>query len=200
MLHPATRLLAWSALVVLVQLARGPFVGCLGLLVFTAGYFLARNRCWRLLRRVRFLLLVLFVLFAFFTPGEALIPAIGNFSPTLEGLLAAGLQGLRLATVVVLVALLLERTSQAALVGGLAFLARPLAVFGFSADRLAIRMLLVLQYVSAPPDGGWRAFLVAGDEPLPHVPMKITRARLGWLDWTVMVGGVLIAFVVGVLA
>lgn len=190
MLHPATRLLLWSAWVVVVQIARWPLVGVVGLFVLAAGFWMARGRCLRLLRRVRILLGVLVILFAFFTPGEALLPGLGSAGPTREGLAAAGLHGLRLVSVVVLVALLLEKTGQAALVGGLASLARPLQGIGLSADRLAVRMLLVLQYASSPPAQGWRAFLVAEEGAVEPGIIVLPRVTPGWLD--VLVWGVLV--------
>lgn len=193
MLHPATRLLLWSAWVVVVQIARWPFVGVIGLFVLVAGFWAARTRCARLLRRVRILLGVLAILFAFFTPGEALLPGLGAAGPTREGLAAAGLHGLRLVSVVVLVALLLEKTGQAALVGGLTSLARPLHVLGLSADRLAVRMLLVLQYASAPPVRGWRAFLVEDERPAEPGVIVLPKVRPGWPDvfvWSVLAIGV----------
>jgi energy-coupling factor transporter transmembrane protein EcfT len=64
-LHPATRLVGWIALIVFVQLARGPLLWGFGLVVVTLGLSFARQRSLRLVRRARFLLIVLVVLFAF---------------------------------------------------------------------------------------------------------------------------------------
>ena len=87
-----------------------------GLVVVTLGLSFARQRSLRLVRRARFLLIVLVVLFAFFTPGEALVSALGQAGPTREGLMLAASHGVRLLSVLILVALLLETTDERTLV------------------------------------------------------------------------------------
>lgn len=197
-LHPATRLVAWAALVVLAQLARGPWLWGLGLVVLTGAILFARHRAGRLLRRVRVLLLVLWVLFAFFTPGELLIPLLGSAGPTQEGLIAAAMHCVQLLVVVLLVAVLLETTGDQALVAGLMVLARPLAVLGLPVERLAVRMLLVFRYVENPPVGGWRALLVAGDGASTVERLCIRMVPLRWWDG-VVAGGVVVLILLGAL-
>jgi energy-coupling factor transporter transmembrane protein EcfT len=100
-----------------------------------------------LLRRLRWLLLSLMVIYLWFTPGPALIPLLGALSPSQSGL-ALGL--LRVGLLVVLVAavsLLLERTPREQLLTGIYWLATPLQWLGLSRERLALRMVLVLETV-----------------------------------------------------
>ena len=146
---------------------------------------IAGARVRRLLRRIRFLLLVLVVLFAFFTPGEALLPVLGRFGPTREGVLLAAVHALRLLAVVMLVAVLLAKTGERELVSGLMVLAKPLAACGLPVERLAVRLLLVLRYVESPPAGGWRALLGERGGELPgaetlkiHLPVLRLADRL----------------------
>lgn len=188
MLHPATRLVVWIALVAFSQLARGPALGGFGLVVMVLAGWFARRRAWRLLRRSRFLVLVLVVLFGCFTPGEAVMSALAGLAPTREGLALALLHGLRLVLVVLLVALLLETTGEHALVAGLITLASPLAGLGLSVERLAVRVLLVLRYVETPPAGGWRALI--GEEGMvsPSEALSVNVATLRWWDRMAMVG------------
>ncbi len=181
-MHPATRLLAWATLVVFAQLARGPILWGLGFVVIAAAALFARQRAWRLVRRIRILLLVLLVLFAFFTPGEVLLPFLGGASPTREGVVLALLHSTQLLVVVLLVALLLELTDEKLLVSGLMFLARPLALAGLSVERMAVRMLLVFRYVEAPPAGGWRALLSSSDEGAREGTLSVALVPLRWWD------------------
>jgi len=162
--HPATRLVVWAALVVLVQLARGPLLGGFGLFIGGAALMFAALRSWSLLLRIRYLLLVSVVLFAFFTPGELVLPWLGPVSPSREGLALALTQGLRLVAVVLLVALLLEFTDERALVSGMLTLTSPLSLLGMPSRRLAVRLLLVFRYVESPPAEGWRGLLAASVE------------------------------------
>ena len=175
-------LVGWIATVVLSQLARGLVIWGFGLSIMALGMLLARRRGWRLLRRVRFLLLVLIVLFAFFTPGEAMLPILGRFSPTYEGAAMAAMQGLRLVVVVMLVALLLEKADERALVSGLIVLAWPLRGLGLSIERLAVRLLLVFRYIETPPSGGWRALLAPAPEGGAVDRLTVCFSALCWWD------------------
>ena len=193
-LHPATRLVGWIALIVFVQLARGPLLWGFGLVVVTLGLLFARQLSLRLVRRARFLLIVLIVLFAFFTPGEALLSALGQAGPTREGLMLAAGHGVRLLSVLIVVALLLETTDERTLVSGLMTLAAPLGKFGFPVERLALRVLLVMAYVERPPEGGWRA-LVDGHADTPSGPgLRVRRQALAVPDRLLI--GALLALIV----
>lgn len=183
--HPASVLLAWASLMILAQLARGPWCGGLGLVLLGCMLAWAPARGRRLLRRVRVLLVVLFVLFVFFTPGEALLPWLGSLGPTREGLELAALHGMRLVMAVSLVALLLEHCSETRLVRGLVALARPLAPLGLSPERLGVRMLLVLRYVETPPPGGWRQLLTEHDH-FPDLQLVLDKAPWGLHDFVLM--------------
>lgn len=192
--HPATRLIAWAGLVVLVQLARGPLLWGFGLFIGVMALAFAARRSRLLVRRIRYLLLVSLVLFAFFTPGELALPGLGPASPSVEGLRLAVAQGLRLLAVVMLAALLLEYTDEAALVSGMLILSRPLSLLGMSSERLAVRLLLVFRYVEKSPAGGWKSLLVE-DVGLEEGGVALRHAALQWQDW--MVIGVVVLLGVG---
>lgn len=167
-----------------------------GLVVVTLGLSFARQRSLRLVRRARFLLIVLVVLFAFFTPGEALVSALGQAGPTREGLMLAASHGVRLLSVLILVALLLETTDERTLVSGLMTLAAPLGTFGFPVERLALRVLLVMAYVERPPEGGWRA-LLDGRADTPSGPgLRVRRQALAVPD-RLLIGALLVLIVWG---
>ncbi|MDD3353237.1 CbiQ family ECF transporter T component [Zoogloea sp.] len=182
MFNPASRLLMWAAFVLMMQIARGPLLWGLGLLIMGAALGLCRQRAFRMVRRVRVLLGVLFVLFAFFTPGEACISALGAFGPSWEGLSLALAQGARLLFLVLLVALLLESTPDRALVAGFMEVARPLTGRGRAGEVLAVRVLLALRYVETPPEGGWRALLGEPAESEREVlPLRVDAVH--WRGW-----------------
>ena len=148
-LHPAVRLLlcltlavsvqvlpAWLALGLVLPLLRAPGVG---------------RRWLGLVRRTRWLLLSLFLVFALGTPGEALYP---NFSvPTQEGVLLGLEQGSRLIAVLASVAWLLQGSAPAELAAGILRLAACLGIARATAQRGVVRLLLALQYVENAP---WR--------------------------------------------
>ena len=84
------------------------------------------------------------------------------------------------------VALLLEYLPADRLISGLYALCRPLGVFGLSAERVAVRMLVVLRYVDAPQAGGWREWLSLADDDAEAGVLHLQRERLGRLDALVL--------------
>jgi energy-coupling factor transporter transmembrane protein EcfT len=185
-MHSGFLLLLWLIAVAVVQVVPTGLLPGLAVIFIAIAVFFARDRCVRLLRRIRVLLIAIVVLFAWFTPGEAQVADWPRLSPTREGLGLAMEHAARLIAVVSSVAVLLELLAPDRLVSGLYALCRPLAALGLSAERLALRLLLVLRYIE-PSDGeqagNWRAWLLAGDSPQGTVPVHLTRERLGVLEF-----------------
>jgi energy-coupling factor transporter transmembrane protein EcfT len=185
-MHPGAALFLWVALVVLLQTLSGPPLWLVtGLWLGVAGW-LSFPTLRRLVRRIRFLLLAILILFAWMTPGQAALPLWTTLGPTREGLLLAADHGLRLVGVVALVALLLGRGGRDFVVSGLYALMAPCRLLGLSRDRLAVRLLLVLRHAESSPPDGWRHWL----DPL--VPRDEAEAlhvrRIGFRgrDWLVL--------------
>lgn len=191
-MHSGLILILWLAAVASIQLLPPAVLAAgvaAGLLAAAAW---ARVRTLRLLRRVRVLLIAITVLFAWFTPGEALFLDWPRLGPSREGAILAALHAARLVAVVCAVGLLLECLPLQRLVGGLHALSRPLAVIGVSPERLALRLLLVLRYVEATPRAAgkpnWRDWLADEvDSPADEV-VRLHRERLGVLDGLIGLG------------
>lgn len=185
-MHSGLILFLWLFAVAGVQLLPPALLGGALLLVGSLALLLARTRTLRLLRRVRVLMLAIAVLFAWFTPGEAMFVELPSLGPTREGLMLALLHGARLAVVVCAVALLLERLPVERLVAGLYALGRSLAVFGLPAERFALRLLLVLRYVDETPRGtpgrDWKHWLQDEGDTQDLQPVQLARERFGTAD------------------
>ena len=106
-----------------------------------------RHDAWRLLRRMRWLMLVLFVTYAYTLPGHALWHEWAWASPTVEGTRLGLERILRLVLIVIALAMLLAGIERSRLVYGLYVLARPLNLLGLDRRALAVRMGLTLGYV-----------------------------------------------------
>lgn len=146
---------------------------------------LAPARCWRLVKRIRILLLAIVILFAGFTPGEAVFIDWPTLSPSHEGLALAAEHVGRILAVVFCVAVLMERLPVARLVGGLYALVRPFQSVGFPAHRVAVRTLLVLEYVDSDEKVSWKTWLL--DDPgHEHAPITLPAERFSRVDWTVL--------------
>ncbi|MCK7502273.1 MAG: tRNA pseudouridine synthase A [Comamonadaceae bacterium] len=130
----------------------------------------AAPRLLRLLRRTRWLLLALVVLFVWATPGVLLFLDLGSLSPTADGLSLAWAHGARLIVILASLALLLEFTPTDEFVGALYGLMRPLSFIAVDRARIAVRLMLVMQYVESPPAARWRDWLRPSAHPTPPRP------------------------------
>ncbi|MEW5942815.1 MAG: hypothetical protein AB1710_03055 [Pseudomonadota bacterium] len=186
-LHPATKILLWLMLAVAIQWLRMPSLLALSLLL---GLLLAAARAsgfGRLLRRTRWLLLSLLLIYAFATPGDPLLPSLGAASPTAQGLEAGGMQAWRLAMLLAGLSLLLAACSRNDLLAGLYLLLRPFSFLGLDAEKFAVRIWLTLHYAEqerAKGAGEWWLKLRSALAPAPGELESVTleAGRLTWRD------------------
>lgn len=180
-MHSGTLILLWLAGVTLIQVASSELLLVLTLVLALAAARYCAARSVRLLRRIRFLILAIVVLFAGFTPGEALVASWPELSPSREGMMLAFEHATRILSVVLCVSILMQALPNSRLVGGLYALLRPFEMIGFPADRVAVRTLLVLNYVNAEVVTDWRAWLRDEGESM-LAPILIVRETLGWIE------------------
>ena len=105
-----------------------------------------------LLRRVRWLLLAMLILYGWFMPGTPLWPVLGELAPSREGLQEGMLRVAALVLIVVAVYLLLSSTARGPLVAGLLWFGRPLRRVGLNDARFAVRLVLALEAVGQVQD------------------------------------------------
>ena len=143
MLHPAIRVLCLCA-----AAAQLPALPLAVLLVASVLLLILHrsSRLWRDLWRLRWMLLAILILYAGFTPGDALWPALPGISR--DGLLEGTRRAMVLVLVLQLVILLMETTPLPQLCAGLLLLARPFAFFGLPAAAFARRLALALGEVT----------------------------------------------------
>lgn len=210
---PAIRILSLLVFAAGLAHARGPalVLGLGGLAAFVLLSWPARGvlhipGAGQALRRLRWLLVALVFVYGWLTPGEALIPALGEVSPSLPGLAAGGVRALILLGMVVAVYLLLSTTPREQLLTGLAWLTRPFQRLGLNPRRLNLRIVLTLQKVpqaqalirqwqsELPPLRQWRQFAGAlpglwqrtltAAEQEPPVTLEIpVQSRPVWWEW-----------------
>ncbi len=196
-LHPASLILIWLAFAFCVpwlrpaELSAIVFVLSLPLLLRHSAQYL------KLLRRSRWLLISLILVYAFVTPGVPAVAALGAYSPSREGLLSGGIQALRLISFLAALALLLAATSRDRILVGLYFLLRPFALIGVDIDRVAARIWLTLHYAEqAGPrrSGEWRERLQAALHGSEHemTSIKLEIGRLSWSDYAALLCAVLV--------
>lgn len=177
-LHPATKILLWMAFAFVVQ--RLDFA-ILALASVLAALWLTRigglSEGLFMLRRARWLLLSLWLIYAFATPGDLLFPLLGSFSPSLQGMHGGALQAWRLALLLAALALLLHACPQESLLSGLYVLLRPFRAIGLNPDRAAVRLWLTLHYArqqSRQKMQAWREELRSALCPAPDAALQVT--------------------------
>lgn len=148
--HPATKILLWLGFAIAIQ---GFGVVPLTLFSIAAALFLANRNTGALLmvRRARWLLLSLLIIYSFATPGDALLPALGKFSPSLQGVHGGVMQAWRLLLLLLTLGILLQSCTRNSLLAGLYVLMQPFSALGFKTDRIAVRLWLTLQYAEQQP-------------------------------------------------
>ncbi|MBI3141117.1 MAG: hypothetical protein HYZ19_04555 [Rhodocyclales bacterium] len=176
----------WGTVVAMTQLLSLRWLLALAAGLLPAAAFLARRRLFLLLWRTRWLLASILLLFALVTPGVLLIPALGGFGPTGEGLILGLTHSLRLLLVLAPLAILLELSALDDLVAGLYGLLWPLGGLGLNRARVALRIMLVLRYVEEAPRGAhWREWLEHAEAPGEAAPIRVRAAPLAAADYAV---------------
>jgi len=177
-LHPATRLLLWLMLAIFLQVAALPLIFLVALLPLGAGVEIRRH-WWKLIVRVRLLLLTLFLVFAYGFPSDG-----AGWLPASEGCLEASQPVLRMLVFLGALAWLLAPMRLHELVGGLWFLLRPLRALGIPVDRSITRLSLVLVCLENPPAAPngwqrWKHWLEEGiEEEAEHEAIEPIRIAL----------------------
>jgi len=116
--HPAAQILTWCLLVASMQvLTLGTLFATAGLVLLCA-FVISRHKLIQLLRRTRWIMLSLLLIYAYSTPGQALSDMLGMFSPSREGLTDGVLQLSRLLAALAGLAILLDRLHRQQLIAG----------------------------------------------------------------------------------
>lgn len=185
--HPTAQILLWILLVLLAQRCQPALLLALCLFSSAAALRLDSAQFLRLLRRTRWIAFSLLLIYAWATPGRALLNELGGLSPTYEGLLDGALQLGRLLCALAGLAVLLASLPLARLISGLYTLAYPLRLFGLSRERFAVRLALTLEYAEATMHDtakDWRATIEqamkATSAGTAHIELQ--RQRYGLLD------------------
>ncbi|MBI4937217.1 MAG: hypothetical protein HY846_03205 [Nitrosomonadales bacterium] len=147
--HPAALIFLWICLTLALQSLQAAALLLAGLPLLLAAGLLAGRRLLTLLRRTRWIMLSLLLVYAYATPGEAVWPTLAQFSPTLEGMGDGLLQLCRLLFALAGLSVLLGLLTQQQLVSGLYTLSYPLRYAGLSRERLAVRLALTLHYAES---------------------------------------------------
>jgi energy-coupling factor transporter transmembrane protein EcfT len=148
-LHPAVIIFWWGCYTASVQSLQAEGALLMGVPLLFLACVLSGARLLTLLRRTRWVMFSLLVIYGYATPGAAVWETLAQFSPTWEGLADGLLQLGRLVFALAGLAILLSRLTQQQIISGLYVLAYPLRYCGLSRERVAVRLALTLYYAES---------------------------------------------------
>ncbi|MCX7627742.1 MAG: energy-coupling factor transporter transmembrane protein EcfT [Methylophilaceae bacterium] len=155
--------------------------------VLLAGMLIRKGgrRFLRLIKKARWLLLSMLLVYAYATPGEYVMLLPESMAPTHEGLHAGLQQAGRLVLMVAALSVLLATTPRQELIAGMYWLSWPLRFFGLAPERFAVRLWLTLHYVETMPKGALREVWAQGWrlEALQMLEDGPSLVSLAWPRW-----------------
>ncbi|MFZ5828584.1 MAG: hypothetical protein ACOY3P_00780 [Planctomycetota bacterium] len=169
-MHPASRLLIYLLAALVIP---GLPLFLLPVLLLLAIISNTGRQPWRLLWRTRWLLLVLFLGYAYSLPGDPFMPWLGELAPTREGVLMGGRQALRLMVLLLWLDVLVLRLPTTALMGGLYVLLQPFARAGLHVEQAAVRLGLTLCAIETLERGRGNLRRLFNGEPGMELPATI---------------------------
>lgn len=181
-LNPAVPMLLYLLLAVTL-----PWFGWPTLTVLAVTIALTGRPSWRLLRRSRWLILMILISYAWSLPGEALVAH--DWSPSQEGVMAGLIQVLRLTLLLLCLESWVLRLSPERLLSAILGLLRPFVFL--PVERIALRLALALRTLEKPLP--LRDVYTWYEVPLPSGE-AVRLVRLVWtaFDSIWLIGGLFI--------
>lgn len=194
-MHPLVRILCLVAFAIALQLMKWPLLAIVGVALAILLRWRGAPVFLSLLRRARWLMLSILLIYAYATPGEFVAGMPDWIAPTHEGLQTGAVQMGRLMAMLAALSLLLAVSSREDIMAGVYLLLQPLRPLGFDPERFSARLWLTLHYVETMPKGifhrlrqyGWRLEEIlqeAAEEP-DKVEMRFPAFRM--MDYAVLI-------------
>jgi len=101
----------------------------------------------RVVKRMKWLFISIFIIYAFSTPGEYIQYLPASVAPTFEGCFLGGVQIAKLLIALAILSILFTTSSKEQLMIGLHLLLSPLNLLGLNTNKFTARLLLTLDYV-----------------------------------------------------
>jgi len=146
-MHPLIKILCFILVLLLMSMVNNTMLFFMMLIFFIMLFSLKIQTFLHAVRRMRWLFLSIFMIYAFGTPGELIPNFPVNFAPTFEGLQFGLVQIEKLLIALAALSLLLTSSPREQMMLGLYMLLSPLNLVGLNVERFAARLMLTLDYV-----------------------------------------------------
>jgi energy-coupling factor transport system permease protein len=167
-IHPAVKLYIWVCMAISVQILSPQALLLLFSLLIIVVFRIARQRFIHLIRRTRWILISILIIYSYTSPGVLMWDQIGVLSPKTDGIILGTIQLARLLLVISGLAILLTVISRTQLLIALYTWFKPLEIIGVSRQRLAMRLALTIEYA----EKGFNASLVNWQDSLEEMLAK----------------------------
>ena len=148
-MHPLIRVVTLLVFIAGISLAQ-PLALSVGfgflLITYLVTGFPALGKLALMIKRLRWLLVAILLVYGWWTPGEAVFSTLGGLSPSLEGLNQGFLRVLALISIAAAVHLLLQLTGRQQLIQAIIQFIRPFSTQA-ARTRFAVRLVLTLEAV-----------------------------------------------------
>lgn len=198
-MHPSLRILSLIVLAIMLQFLEQYALAAIAIGVLLTASIFYTKLLRKMLKRSRWLLLTLMLIFSFTTPGEYLPWWTMQIAPTYEGLESGLLQSIRLIVMLAGLAILLGSTQREQLMAGIFQLLMPLRCLGIGSERFTARLWLTMHYVEedSPKKSGslWEALdgLAVTNHTTADVPVHFSLPAMNRLDWGLVAVACLVA-------
>lgn len=146
-MHPVVKILYFLLTLLLVSFLSPLLLWIFCALLVICAVKLNFKKFLRVIKRTKWLLISILIIYAFTTPGEYIQQFPTNFAPTYEGSNLGLLQVAKLLIALAALNLLFATSSIESLMAGLYMLLSPLKLFGLNIERFTARLMLTLDYV-----------------------------------------------------
>ncbi len=146
-MHPFVKIILFIFTLLLIGCLSNSYLWAMCIALCSYAIWLDTNSFLRVVQRMKWLFLSIFVIYAFGTPGEYIQQIPEGISPTKEGCVLGVLQISKLLIALATLGILFSTSTKAQLMSGLHLLLFPLGLLGINTNRFTARLLLTLDYV-----------------------------------------------------
>lgn len=146
-MHPLIKILCFILVLLLIGMVNNTILFFIMMIFFILVFILKVQTFLHAVRRMRWLFLSIFIIYAFGTPGQLISSFPISFAPTFEGVQLGLVQVEKLLIALAALSLLLTGSPRGQMMLGLYMFLFPFKFVGLNVERFAARLMLTLDYV-----------------------------------------------------
>lgn len=146
-MHPFVKILLFLFTLLLMSYLSNTYLIIMCLILFAYATWLTRSSFLRVVKRMKWLFISIFIIYAFSTPGEYIQYLPVTVAPTFEGCFLGVVQIAKLLIALAVLSILFTTSSKEQLMIGLHLLVSPFNLLGLNTNKFTARLLLTFDYV-----------------------------------------------------